>query len=540
MDKNPRETIEDLIKNADRVTPEGFTWPESEESLHESIEVMQSEPQANTPWPDPQPLTVNVQPELYPVGALPQCVAAAVLEIASFVKAPVPMIASSALSALSIAIQTHVDIKRTDTLISPSGLFLLTIAESGERKSTVDSYFMRPVVEYEESQREAAKPLLKDFDARLEAWNAKVAGLKDKIRQQSKDAKPTDSLEVSLKRLYLERPEAPMVPRLLYADTTPEALAFNLAKGWPSSGVVAAEGGLVIGSHGMGKDSVTRNLAMLNQLWDGKPLAVDRRTSESFIVDHARLTVSLMVQAATWQEFYQKSGALARGIGFFARFLISHPESTQGYRPFSEEPDSWPALNDFNRRIAEILARTASFDERKKLLPSLMSLSPEAKNLWIEYYNEVEMQLRDGGDLTEVKDVASKSADNAARIAVLFQVFEHGFGGQVSAECFESASRIAAWHLSEARRLFIELALPVGLANTNKLNDWLVKHCQRSGVVEVPKSDIMQKGPLRAKETLDPAIKQLTELGRVRLAKIGSRLTIQVNPALIGGRDEPV
>jgi putative DNA primase/helicase len=279
---------------------------------------------------------------------------------------------------------------------------------------------------------------------------------------------------------------------------------------------------------------------MLNQLWDGKPLSVDRRTSESFIVDHARLTVSLMVQAATLQEFHQKSGALARGIGFFARFLISHPESTQGYRPFSEEPDSWPALSDFNRRIAEILARTAPFDERKKLLPSLMSLSPEAKNLWIEYYNEVEMQLRDGGDLTEVKDIASKSADNAARIAVLLQVFEHGFGSQVSAECFESASRIAAWHLSEARRLFVELALPVGLANTDKLNDWLVKHCQRSGVVEVPKSETMQKGPLRAKETLDPAIKQLTELGRVRLAKIGSRLTIQVNPALIGGRDEPV
>jgi putative DNA primase/helicase len=540
MDKSPRETIEDLIKNADRVAPESFTWPESEESLHDSSEVMQSESQANTPWPDPQPLTIKIKPESYPVGALPQCMAAAVLEVANFVKAPVPMITSSALSALSIAIQTHVDIKRTDTLISPSGLFLITIAESGERKSTVDSYFMRPFVEYEESEREAAKPLLKEFDALLEAWEAKVAGLKDKIRQLTKDGKPTDLLEAALKNLHLERPEAPMVPRLLYADTTPEALAFNLAKGWPSSGVVAAEGGLVIGSHGMGKDSVTRNLAMLNQLWDGKPLSVDRRTSESFIVDHARLTVSLMVQAATLQEFHQKSGALARGIGFFARFLISHPESTQGYRPFSEEPDSWPALSDFNRRIAEILARTAPFDERKKLLPSLMSLSPEAKNLWIEYYNEVEMQLRDGGDLTEVKDIASKSADNAARIAVLLQVFEHGFGSQVSAECFESASRIAAWHLSEARRLFVELALPVGLANTDKLNDWLVKHCQRSGVVEVPKSETMQKGPLRAKETLDPAIKQLTELGRVRLAKIGSRLTIQVNPALIGGRDEPV
>ncbi|WP_143032874.1 DUF3987 domain-containing protein, partial [Nitrosomonas eutropha] len=56
---------------------------------------------------------------------------------------------------------------------------------------------------------------------------------------------------------------------LIYADATPEALANGLAKRWPSSGVVSAEAGIVFGSHGMGKDSVMRNLAMLNQLWDG-------------------------------------------------------------------------------------------------------------------------------------------------------------------------------------------------------------------------------------------------------------------------------
>jgi hypothetical protein len=30
-----------------------------------------------------------------------------------------------------------------------------------------------------------------------------------------------------------------------------------------------------------------------------------------------------------------------------------------------------------------------------------------------------------------VRDVASKSADNAARLAALFQMFEHGMGGAV-------------------------------------------------------------------------------------------------------------
>ncbi|WP_345889574.1 DUF3987 domain-containing protein, partial [Nitrosomonas sp. GH22] len=89
----------------------------------------------------------------------------------------------------------------------------------------------------------------------------------------------------------------------MYADATPEALAYGLAKRWPSSGVVSAEAGIVFGSHGMGKDSVMRNLAMLNQLWDGASLAIDRRTSESFTVHGARLTVALQVQEPTLREF---------------------------------------------------------------------------------------------------------------------------------------------------------------------------------------------------------------------------------------------
>ena len=505
--------------------------------LNEADETASIKPLANNQWSEPQPLTNKIRAEPYPTDALPPRIAAAVKEVEAFVKAPLPMVASSSISALSIAIQTHADIRRTDTLTSPSGLFLITIAESGERKSTVDSYFMRPVIAYEESEREAAKPLKKEFDALLEAWKAKTTGLKDKIKTTAKLGKSTDSLETSLKQLHLEMPEAPLAPRLLYADTTPEALAFNLANAWPSGGVGAAEGGLVLGSHGMGKDSVTRNLAMLNQLWDGKPLAVDRRSSESFVVEHARLTVSLMIQAATLHEFYQKSGALARGIGFFARFLISHPESTQGYRTFAEEPDSWPALNAFNSRITTILSRSAPFNERKKLTPSLMSLSPEAKDLWVNYYNAVEEQLREGGELAEVRDVASKSADNAARLALLFQVFEHGFGGEVSGECFASAARIAAWHLHEARRLFIELALPAGLANAARLDEWLVKRCQRMCTLEVPKSEAMQKGPLRTKESLNPAIEQLCDLGRARVRKISSRQVIQINPMLLGGRN---
>lgn len=56
-------------------------------------------------WPKPHPLAAKVEPEPYPLDALPLAVRAAVEEVAGFVKAPVPMVASSALAALSLAIK---------------------------------------------------------------------------------------------------------------------------------------------------------------------------------------------------------------------------------------------------------------------------------------------------------------------------------------------------------------------------------------------------------------------------------------------------
>ena len=114
-------------------------------------------------WPEPQPLTVKVTPEPYPLDALPHTIRAAVEEVQAFAKAPVPLVASSALAALSIAAQAYIDVKRAERLSGPVGLFLLTIADSGERKSTCDGFFTKAIREYEEAQAETAKPVLEDL-----------------------------------------------------------------------------------------------------------------------------------------------------------------------------------------------------------------------------------------------------------------------------------------------------------------------------------------------------------------------------------------
>jgi putative DNA primase/helicase len=442
-------------------------------------------------------------------------------------------VVSSALAALSVAGQPHIDVMRAERLMGPVGLFLLTIADSGERKTTCDGYFTSAIREYQDQQAEELKPEIERSEAELDAWNAERDGLLSEIKAKGKQGKSTTDLRERLADLQSAKPEPPRIPRLLLGDETPENLAWRLAKEWPSSGVISSEARVVLGAHGMGKDSVLRNLALLNILWDGGTLEIGRKTSESFTVGGARLAVGLQVQEPALRSFFKKTGELARGTRFLARFLVAWPESTQGSRFFTAAPAKWPKLTAFHQRIKEILAMPIPMDEDGRLSPNVVSLDREAYAAWIKYHDAIESELRNGGELYDVRDVASKSADNAARLAALFHCFENGIG-PVGLEAFEGASRIAAWHLNESRRFLGELALPQELADAERVDKWLVDYCRQERTHRASTRDAQRLGPVREKDRLTAALKDLSEHNRVRVHQEGKRRIIKVNPALLG------
>lgn len=491
-------------------------------------------------WPEVQALMAHLEPEDYPLDAMPARIRSAVEEVAGYVQAPLPLVASSALAAVSLAAQAHVDVQRDDRLEGPTSLYMLTIAASGERKSTCDGYFTQAIRTYEAEQAEAFKPVLKAYRADFEAWEMERAGISDKIRQLAKEGKDVSKVKDDLQMLEGDEPELPRVPRLMYGDATPEALAHKLGTQYPSGGIMAAEGGTVLGSHGMGRESATRNLAQLNVLWDGGTLSIDRRTSESFTVAGARLTIGLMVQEPALRDFLSNTGDLARGSGFLARVLVAWPTSTQGSRMYKAAPKAWPSVAAFNQRIDELLRQPVPMDEEGRLTPALMTFTPEAKVAWIDFYNVIEAELGEGGELRDVRDIASKTADNAARLAALFQHFEDG-SLIIGAEAFDAASRITAWHLYEARRFYGALNVPGDVADAVRLSAWLIQYCQRMHVESIGTTKTMQlctPAKLRKKDVLQRALVQLVDAGHIKLEQDGKGKTIRVNPALLllGGK----
>jgi putative DNA primase/helicase len=376
---------------------------------------------------------------------------------------------------------------------------------------------------------------IKPYKAEQAAWQAKHDGIVSKIREQKKKSQSTEALERDLVSLQKKEPEKPRFPHLLIGDATPEGLAIALTQEWPTGGIFSSEAGVILGSHGMSSDSAMRNLGLLNVLWDGSTHRITRRTSEPIEIRGLRLTMALQTQEQTLKEFFNKTNGLARGIGFLARFLVTFPESTQGTRMFSEPPSAWPKLAKFHRRIVEILIMPIPKTEDHTLTPKLMRLSAEAKQIWIQFHDVIESELRQDGELADLRDVASKAADNAARLAALFQLFTQDFG-DVSAEAMKSATTIVAWHLHEARRLLPHLTMVSKDKSLIATDQWLIKYCKQNGVASVAKNDLLQKGPIRNAKELDRILAELVNLYRIRIVQ-KQRITIEVNPALLGGFD---
>ena len=138
-------------------------------------------------------------------------------------------------------------------------------------------------------------------------------------------------------------------------------------------------------------------------------------------------------------------------MGLIARFLICEPRSTMGTRFYREPPEQTPALDRYGETIRQILSRPLPLDAEGRLQPARLPLSPAAKARWVEYADAVERELP--VDLEDVKDIAAKSAEQAARLAAVFHMLERGTDLMIDEAIMDRAVLVASWYLAETKRV---------------------------------------------------------------------------------------
>jgi hypothetical protein len=459
-----------------------------------------------TPEP-PRPLVREFGPaDPFPVDALGTVLGGAVRAINDRVQAPFGICGNSVLGAATLAVQAHADVVLPTGHARPVSNFFVTIAATGDRKTACDADALTPIRNREQALREKHDTDWVTYINDKAAWEAaRAAALKG-------NKKDRYAMRADLDALGSE-PSAPLIPILTCPDPTYEGLHKVFADGQPSLGLFSAEAGQFIGGYGMSQDNKVRTAAGLSAAWDGEPMRRVRASDGWSVLPGRRLAVHLMAQPDV--AGIMLHDPMLANQGLLSRLLVTAPNSIAGTRLWRDpSPSSEPALKRYGARLAEILEIPLPLAPGKtnELNPRRLSMSPEARVLWIAFVDKIELDVRPGGALEPVRGLANKLPEHAARLASVLALVDNVDAGEISSEYIQAGIVLAQHYAAEALRWFGGSRLDPLLISADRTRLWLLNDWPQS-LVSLP--DIYQLGPnsVRDANTAQKVIDVLVEHG---------------------------
>jgi hypothetical protein len=406
------------------------------------------------------------------------------------VQAPAALCGQSFLAAASLAAQPHADIE-IDGRREPLSLFAVSIAESGERKTGVDRYALQ-------AHRELERQALISHRSQLKEHELAVAIFESKRRLINKGSKDVtaEQIENALQQLGTA-PAAPSSPILIATTPTLEGLHKLFAGGRPSLGLFHDDGGEFIGGHAMNEENRMKSAAGLSRLWDMGEFDRVRAGDGAQKYFGRRLASHLMIQPVIAER-------------------VLSDEVLIGDRPYvSIDLSADGDLTRYWRVMASLLALAPRYREgtEDELDPPALTLTPEARRVWVGVHDALETDQRSGGDFAGIRAWASKAPSQVLRIAGVLTLFEDHAARVVEAEAVGRAARLVDHYLKEAARIVGTASVPLEIRNAEKLRDWC--HSERRTLLH--SGAALQFGPagIRTVEAFNAAIAVLERTGWV-------------------------
>ncbi|UPQ70155.1 YfjI family protein [Kluyvera ascorbata] len=455
----------------------------------------------------------------FPLRAFPESIRETIRDIQERTQAPIELISSSVIGAMSLACQNTVNVKLNESVTAPVSLFLFVIANSGERKTTVDRMVLSPFYQHDACLLRQAEEQRKIFEVDTKIWNTREKAILNIIKKKTTKGECTHEESQNLRALQLEKPVQPKICQHIYNNVTPEALQFAMYSHSPHIGLIADEGANIL------ERQVMNDLSFINTMWDGASFRVDRKTTQSFTIENGRVTLSLMVQKKTFDLYLKRQGSKARGSGFFARCLpvyIDESLSTQGERYIQPNIGRLGDLEFFHQRLEALISeegKSASSGEQK-----ILSFDLSAQDAWDKIYNVIESRIKTGESYSNMSDFASKLANNVARLSALFTYFTEG-EFLIQKEHVEGAWLLCEWYMEQAINLFGQ---DDGYYEA-LLISWLRRDFYRSQFDSVRYNDIRRFGPnaLRKGKLLERVINNLADACVIEIYYLNSRKMVR-------------
>jgi hypothetical protein len=407
--------------------------------------------------------------------------------------------ALAAQSALSVAaVQAHGNVETLGG-DAPLSLYCLTIAKSGERKSATDKLLMRGIRDHEAEASAEYRQSVTTWENEVDIHKTDRAS----IMGAFKKGKGADRVgaQADLEALGSE-PSAPLLPNLTATEPTLEGLHKLFIAGQPALGLFSDEGGGFLGGHGMSQDHRLKTVAGLSALWGGDALTRVRAGDGTSTLFGRRLAAHLMVQPVAARPLL--ADPVASGQGFLARFLIAEPQSAIGLRLAVDAPaGARQHLDAFYSRLRSILdaPKPLAEDSLQELRPPLLTLTPDARTVLTQYYLETEAAQAPGGELEGLTAYASKTAEQAARIAGVLTLWNDLDANEIQIGMMKCGVRLARFYLGEAKRLGEAAEISTETDKAEALRRWIldswpsIAASQSRAPEFILPRDVVQHGP---------------------------------------------
>ncbi|WP_375748159.1 YfjI family protein [Vibrio sp. HN007] len=440
------------------------------------------------------PVDCNVSPTI----SQSKKITAAYNEVVMATQAPEPMVYLTTLSAVAVAVQGILNAEMPTGKVVPTSIMALSIAGSGERKSSVENKLTKGIKSFYRDSQKRYQKQRKEYEIRSELHERKTAQLKKSINQDDEDQ--VDEMLVRILQHEERAPKTPKLPLLTFEDSTSEALVSAMNEHTPNGYLGSSEGGVLLNGRVMSRTPA------LNSIWSGDDVTVNRKSSESFTIIEPRLTMNVMVQPNVVEDYIKKTNGNVRGNGHLSRYLVCAPDSNCGFRYNHGINYSEDNLELFNDRIYELLSQAAELSDYKDKIT--VSLSDEAKKYWYAIANDIEDKMKPGGIYEYARDHASKLGENIVRLAALIHYFDESSQEKISLDTLVEATELVAYFSDEFMKVFA--CPPKYKTDAENLFRWFATYAD-SGVRYIKRNNILQFGPsgTRKKADLDLAFEYL-------------------------------
>jgi hypothetical protein len=348
----------------------------------------------------------------------------------------------------------------------PLSFYFVTVAVSGERKSSADRIALRPIEKHEDNLAVIYRADLVAYECAKQAFDVAVGRAR-----KTKGGRVV--VEAAIKAVG-EPPEKPLLPILTCTEPTLEGLHKLFAVGQPSLGLFSDEGGSFIGGYAMSDDNRLKTASGLSSSWDGKTVRRVRGGDGVIVLPGRRLALHLMAQPDVASVML--SDVMLQEQGFLSRVFVASPTSTIGTRLQRVlRPGTEAALGQYFARILHILESPPPLvpGTQNELDPRPLEFDGEATKRWLEFADYVEGMMKVGKPLEPIRGFASKLAEHAARVAGVLTIIENLSAEVVSCATLERAIEIVEFYATEALRLFEASASSPEMRQAQKLLKWL-------------------------------------------------------------------